>query len=101
MTDGIGDDGNFVAASSQSLRFLVSSPDSAHTFVEFFDRYPGHRVIVSDSPGAADFNLTVFLKNSVGSFMETEIIPGISFGGLLAVAIGLSLTVVFLKFFGG
>ena len=102
LSDGIGDSGSVNQyASIQHMNFLYSSPGSAHTFEEFFERYPGNRVIVSDNPGAVDFDLTVFLKNSVGSFMATEIIPGISFGGLLAVAIGLSLTVVFLKFFGG
>ncbi len=91
----------FVGAGRQKFIMPYSSNGFIHTFDEFYKEYPGHRVIVSDNPGAENFDLTTSLKNSVGNFMSTEIIPGLSFGGMLAVAIGLSLVVVFLKFFGG
>lgn len=100
LSDGVGDSDPSLAW-YQSFSLMAAEDSQFLTLDDFYAEYPGHRVIVSDDPGANNFDLTVFLKNSVGSFMATEIMPGLSFGGLLGVAIGLSLTVVFLKFFGG
>lgn len=91
----------FVGAGEQAIIMPYSSDGFGHTFSEFYAEYPGHRVIVSNNPGAENFDLTSSLKNTVGSFMATEIIPGLSFGGMLSTAIGISLVFVFLKFFGG
>lgn len=90
-----------LSATFQDLMMPVSAEGFGHTFEEFYAEYPGNRVIVSDTPGAGIFDLTEGLKTAVGGFMGTEIIPGLSFGTILAFAIGISLVYVFLKFFGG
>ncbi len=82
-----------------SLRYRDES--QLPSFKQFYENYPGHRVIVSDDPDASTFDVLTFLKNGVGGFFNTEIMPGVSFGGLLSVAIGISLVFLFLKFFAG
>ena len=87
-------------AYNQSFSMPVSLNGFGHSFVEFYEEYPGHRVLVSDSPGTSIFDLTEGLKTAVGGFMGTEITPGLSFGGILSAAVGISLVFVLLKFFG-
>ena len=81
----------FEWANTQTFYMPYSADGFGHTFQEFYEKYPGRRVFVSDVPSSESFDLTVFLKNSVGSFMSTEIVPGLSFGGMLSVSIGISL----------
>lgn len=91
---------DLVNATFQELIMPFSADGFGHTFEDFYSEYPGHRVIVSDSPGVGIFDLTEGLKTAVGGFMATEIIPGFSFGGILSVAVGISLVYAFLKFMG-
>lgn len=44
---------------------------------------------------------TVWLASAVAGFFDAEIMPGFSFGGVLAVAITISVIGILLKFFGG
>lgn len=85
------------------LRFWmpVSSDDFTCNIRDFWTQYPCGTYISDGVPGDSNFKLTVFLSNAVSGFFATEIIPGLSFGGMLSVAIGISLVSVFLKFFGG
>lgn len=91
------------AESISMLEFDVPflDPTARLTFTDFYDEYPGHRVIVSDDPGASNFDLLVYLKEGIGGFMATEFAPGLSPGGILAACIGIALTLAFLKFFAG
>jgi hypothetical protein len=64
---------------------------------DFWHRYPCQTYVLDGEPGSLNFDLGAFLRQSVGSFFQTEIIPGLSFGILLSVTIGISLVCVFLK----
>lgn len=44
---------------------------------------------------------TDWVVNSVGAFLDFQIIPGLSFAGMLGLLVGMSLFVVFLKIFAG
>lgn len=48
-----------------------------------------------------DISWTDWLVNSVSSFMNFEIVPNLSFAGMLALLVGMSLFMVFLKVFAG
>lgn len=48
-----------------------------------------------------DVDVTSWLTNSVKSFMDFEVIPGLSFAGILAILLGIPLLVWFLRLFAG
>jgi len=97
--DGLFDDGYSYSPGLLDFTFQYGAPAAFYDYEQFFDLYPAQRVFVSSSPDSNIFNLTVGLKTAVGGFFETEIIPGLSFGGLLAVVVGISLVVLYLKVF--
>lgn len=68
----------------------------------FYDKYPNQGIeYVYIYEEVDTMNFLASLKVGVSGFFGTEIIPGISFGGLLSVSIGIGLVVAFLKHFGG
>lgn len=107
--DGIGDS---IPASLVDFGFLYFDSDSLVTFEEFYIRYPSSVTNVVTPPGTTPpettnpgstsdaFKLVEALSAGIGTFLDTEIVPGISFGGLLAVAVGISLVYVFIKHLG-
>lgn len=76
-----------------------------NSFVDFFEKYPNvDKEVVHipvEVPVLTDGNFLASLQVAVSGFFTTEIMPGLSFGGLLSVAIGIGLVVAFLKHFGG
>lgn len=67
-------------------------------FEDFWLLYPSDNL--NTTPGSSNFNLTAFLRDAVGGFFSTEIIPNLSFGVLLAVAISVSLVGILVKRLG-
>lgn len=58
-------------------------------------------ILQYDEISFEDIDLTSWLTNAVGGFLSFEIVPGISFAGILAVLVSSSLLIAFLKFFAG
>lgn len=52
-------------------------------------------------PSFDDISWTSWLVNSVGAFMNFEIVPNLSISGIFALLLGMSLFMVFLKIFAG
>lgn len=48
-----------------------------------------------------DLSWTDWLVNSVSGFLDFQIVPGLSFAGMLGLLVGMSLFIVFLKVFAG
>lgn len=58
-------------------------------------------VNVTENVNFDDLSWTDWLVNAVGGFLDFQIVPGLSFAGMLGLLIGMSLFVVFLKVFAG
>lgn len=57
-----------------------------------------NRPIVTKFEGIGDISLTDWLVNAVGGFFDFELIPGITLGGIMYVAVGLGVLFMLLKF---
>ncbi len=102
LTDGLGDDGAVSTyACYQQFSLPVSYRGTGYTFEDFYRAYPGVVVDFGESVDSTGTFISSFLKNSVGAFLSTQIIPGISFGGILSTLIGIGLVFLFIKLFGG
>lgn len=58
-------------------------------------------VNVTENVNFDDLSWTDWLVNAVGGFLDFQIVPGLSFAGMLGLLVGMSLFVVFLKVFAG
>lgn len=75
--------------------------DLLPTAEAFREIYPRYVQVAPGTPGDASFDLGTFLRNTVGTFLSVEFIPGISLGGIAAAILGIVLFVAFLKIFAG
>lgn len=58
-------------------------------------------IIQPGQPGSVDFDLGAFMRNSVGAFLDLEIMPGVSLSAVLATVFGIMVFFAFLKIFAG
>lgn len=66
------------------------------SFAEFYEKYNGSYPVYAST---GSFDLTSGLKAAIGGFLSTQIIPGLSFGGILAAVVGIMLFGLLLKIF--
>ena len=85
-------------------RFLSSYMDvldSRFRSIYEASEYTETIVQVTEVTSFDDISWTDWIVNSVGAFLDFEIIPGLSFAGMLGLLVGMSLFIVFLKIFAG
>ena len=75
--------------------------DSRFRSIYEASEYVENIVEVTEVTSFDDISWTDWLINAVGGFLDFEIVPGLSFAGMLGLLIGMSLFIIFLKVFAG
>ena len=101
----------YVNSDRETFSFRVTQGSSSDTqlMTNLLCQYTsfGGYVTLPDVPppaGGGDLGNVDFvqwLTVAVGGFLDFELSPGISLGGVLAVIVGIGITIVFIKLFGG
>lgn len=78
---------------------ITSDEMYASSFDQWIDDQYGGTIVIP--PFNDNEDLFSWLGNAVDGFFSTEIVPGISFGGIFWVVLGIAVVFAFLKYFAG